>query len=51
MGVQVSARAYGDVWEGDANRICAKSISIALTAGEIILQAVGFSERQGANPA
>ena len=51
MGVQVCSRAYGYGWEGDANCICAKSVSVALTAREIVLQLVGVSELQGAEPA
>lgn len=45
MCVQVCPRPYGDVWKLDADRICAKSISVALVTGEVVLQAEGAGEK------
>ena len=42
--IQVRPRPYGDVRKSDADRVCAKSISIALITGEVVLQAEGSGE-------
>ncbi len=39
VGVQVRSRPYGDAWEWDADSVCAESVSVALTAGKVVLQA------------
>ena len=44
VGVQVRSRPYGDVWEWNANSVCAESVSVALTAGEVVLQTAGSLE-------
>ena len=51
MCVQVASGADGDAREWDAHSICAKGVSIALAAGEVVLQAVGvwsMAKRKGA---
>ena len=41
MRVQVASGADGDAREWDARSVCAEGVSVALAAGEVVLQAVG----------